>query len=125
MRTKDIIKLLPLDKNYKEGLLDRFDTLNPDQKFAIERIVWNAYDEMIDGRINANLIQAFIKAGKNEERFDQNFYKRVADKTEKEMDQEATNAVAKFDLSHARQELAEMVGQATKQKASKPITKTT
>lgn len=125
MTTKDIIKLLPIEKNFKEELLAKFDTLNPDQKFAVERIVWQTYDEVCDGRINENLILALMKAGKNEEIFDENFYKRVVDKTNKEIDEEATKTITQFDLSHTRQGLAEMVGQATKQnsiKTSKPPT---
>ena len=112
--TKDLIKILPFEKTYRERLFEKFDMLNPDQKSALSEILWKTYRELRKARIDENLQLAFLKAGKNQENLDQSFYKRALEKTDKELGEEATKTVTQFDLTSTRHELAEMVGQATK-----------
>jgi hypothetical protein len=85
LTTKDIIRLLPLDPPFKQDLLNRYDTLTADQKFEIEQMVWDVYDELYQLRLEANTEEAFIRVQEQQEAFDEDFYKRIKEKTDNEM----------------------------------------
>ena len=106
--TQDIIKILPFEKKFRTELLRDFDKLNPDQKFAIERLVWNFYDAIYQSRLDENMQQAFLRAENNQEKLDKDFYKRIREQTERELQQEFSQTGTNVDLSTAREALKEV-----------------
>jgi hypothetical protein len=108
--TKDIIKVLPFTEEFKKKLLERYDTLTDDQRFAIERIIWELYDAIYEARLDENMQLAHERAKHNEEKLDHDFYNRVRQQTEEQMKQEETTSKASVDLSHTREELAKILG---------------
>ena len=118
LTTKDIIKILPFKEDFRMQLLERFDTLNLDALFNIEQALWDAYAYVYDLKIKENLQLAMDKAANGEEKLDEDFYKRVLEKTEKEMEKEAIGSSEKVDLSAARVAMEKIVKeiQASKKK---------
>lgn len=103
--TKDIIKILPFDNEFKSELFNSFDRLDADKKFNLEQILWDAYSAFYELKLKENTQLALLRAKDNQEKLDHDFYKRVREKTDKEMEEEATTATTQFDLTRAKEEL--------------------
>ena len=109
LTTKDIIKMLSFDDELKKALLDRFDTLSPDQKFTIEDIIWNMYYALYKLKLQENTEVAWARVKKKQEKFDNDFYKRIGEQTEKEMQGETVLNVEKTDLGAARRAMEAII----------------
>lgn len=107
--TKDIIKILPFDNEFKNELLGSFDGLDDDKKFNIGEVLWNAYDAFYELKLKENTQLALLQARDNQEKLDKDFYKRIREQTDKEMEQEATQMTAQVDLAQTREELKEII----------------
>jgi hypothetical protein len=113
LTTQDIIQLLPFSEDFKSSLLADFDSLNPDQKFNIEQLVWDAYDELYQIRLEENTQLAFLRVEKEEEEFDADFYKRINEKTDQDMRKQSVQQTTESDLSETREELEKILQQQT------------
>jgi hypothetical protein len=109
INTKNIIKMLPVEEKFKLDLLNEFDFYDPDTKFEVEQIIWRAFREYYKIRLDQNLQLAFVKAGNNQESFDPDFYKRIREQTEKEIEEESVKNVEAIDLSAARKAMEVIV----------------
>jgi|SRR6185437_727035 len=113
LTTKDIIKILPFKPEFKDDLLEKFDSLSEDQRFGIQGIVWDLYDALYEARLDANMQIAMERAKKHEEKLDHEFYERVRQQTDREFEKESSETAASVDLSSARDELAKILGHTT------------
>lgn len=109
MTTKELIKMLPFEKQFKEELLLKYDAYSPDQRFSIERIIWGYYYSLYQARLDRNMQAAFTRAKQNEETLDKTFYERVRQQTEKELQAEYGQTETDLDLSSARVELEKLI----------------
>lgn len=109
MKTKDIIKVLPFDKEFQIELLNQYDGLPLDRKSSVAELLWETYDALYELKLDENLQLALLRAKDNQEKLDNNFYKRVVEKTDKEMESEVTETIAKLDLASTRQELKKII----------------
>ncbi len=100
--TKSIINVLPLEEEEKVKLIESLDHLSPDKKFDLERLLWRAYRQLYQIKLDTNLQLAFKDAYDGKEQLDTDFYKRVQEKTEKEMDAESVAVSQTVDLTAAR-----------------------
>jgi len=91
LQTKDLIKILPFDEAFKKELGDSFDSLDTDFK------------------LNENLSIALAEAKKNREKLDENFYWRVKELTDREIEHVSAEDIKTADLEEARDKLAEIV----------------
>ncbi|MBI2074504.1 MAG: hypothetical protein HYT83_01560 [Candidatus Levybacteria bacterium] len=115
--TKEIIKLLPFEDKFRLELLEKFDSLNPDQKFNMEQILWDAYFALYKLKLDENLQLAFLRAKENQEKLDKDFYKRVEEQTEKELSENTIEVTEEVDLEAARKAMEKIIKEirATKQ----------
>lgn len=111
-KTQDIIKLLPFKPEFKENLLKNYEQLTDDQKYSIERIVWDLYDALYEARLDENMQKAFERAKKHEEKLDHAFYERIRKQTDNEFEKATNDTMASVDLSSAREELAKILNRA-------------
>jgi transketolase len=109
--TQDIIRIVPFQADFKSDLLGKYDTLTDDQRFAIERIVWDFYDALYEVRLQENMQVALERAKKNEEKLDHEFYNRVRAQTEKQLQEEFSKTETSIDLSGTREALAKILQQ--------------
>lgn len=119
LTTASIIKTLPFEESFRIDLMDRLTTIDSDQKFAIERILWDAYFALYQLKFEENLELALLRAKENEETLDKDLYKRVEEQTEKEMQSEVAKDTEKVDLDAARRAMELIVKeiQASKKKS--------
>lgn len=114
--TQDLIKILPFKPEFKEDLLDNYDSLSKDQQYAITRLVWDLYDAIYESQLDANMKKAFERVKKSEEKLDNGFYERVRKLTDQEFEKENSEAATTVDLSSAREELQKIINKIPHQK---------
>jgi hypothetical protein len=111
--TKDIIKVLPFDETFKQDLLSRYDTLDPDEKYNIDSILWDAYDAFYALKLDENLLLALNRAKEGNEQLDETFYQRIRQQTEQEMQKEEVTIATNVDLSDTRNKLQQLISPQT------------
>ena len=109
--TQDIIKMLSFDPEFKSQLLAQWDQLNPDQKYTVEGMLWDAYETVYELKLKANLDVAMLDVADKQEDLDTDFYKRIQEKTKLEMQKESNEKVSSTDLSETRKELEKILTQ--------------
>ena len=62
INTTDIIKFMPFEDNFKTDLIKNFDTLDPNKKFALEQVIWDAYEAIYKLRLEENIRLALLDA---------------------------------------------------------------
>lgn len=111
MTTKDIIKILPFESQLKNNLLNKFDTLSDDQRYTLEQILWDAYYDLYEIKLDENLRLAFARAKDGQENLDPDFYKRVENQTEIDMQKDASEHISEKDLEAARVAMQKIVNE--------------
>ncbi|RJQ38427.1 hypothetical protein C4559_01410 [Candidatus Microgenomates bacterium] len=111
MKTKDIIKILPLDEKTKMELLDRYDNLDPDVKARIIDLLWDTYDAMYDLKFEENMQLALYRAKEGKEKLDQELGKRIQEQTEKEIEKEVIEGKQTVDLAAARSAMERIIAE--------------
>ena len=107
--TKTIIKILPFDLEYKEVLYKELENSDPDRRFYLERLLWDAYDVLFEIQLQENIQKGLLRAKENKENLDADFYARMEERTEKEMAADTLEASEKADLEEARQAMEVIV----------------
>lgn len=107
--TKDLIKILPFNEQERMQLLEEFDSMELEEKFQIEQILWRAYRNIYKLRLANNMQLAFLEAQDGREKLDNNFYKRAREKTDKEMQEEAVKNIEGMDLTAARKAMEQII----------------
>lgn len=107
--TKDIIKILPFDPAFKQRLLGEYDLLDPDDKYNIDSILWDAYDALYALKLDENILLGLQRVKEGLEPIDEDFYKRMRDKTEQDMQTEEVAQTTSVDLSDVRSKLSQMI----------------
>ena len=113
LTTKTIIKSLPFEQSFKHEILEQFDTLDVNTQNEIARIAWDTFYALYELRLEENTQLAFLKAQKNQEKLDENFYKQVKEKTQKELENELAGTTQETDLTAARKAM-ELIAQEIK-----------
>lgn len=111
MTTKDIIKILPFEEQFKNNLLSQFDGLSIDQKFSLEQILWETYVTFYNLKLEENMQLALLRARDNKEPLNSDFYKKVQDQTDEQMQRETLKSVEAKDIEAARAAMEKIVKQ--------------
>lgn len=109
--TKDLIKILPFDKTFQIELLNSFDSLDDERKDYITQTLWDAYYLFYKINLQEKLGQALLKFKRGEETMDENFYNRVRDAVEKDMQVEFYPKATDADLSAVRAKLEAVINE--------------
>lgn len=114
--TKDVIKVLPFDEDFKLRLLSAYDHIRPEPKSLLIDLLWDAYDAMYEIKLEENMDEELRQAFEGKTALDQNLYSKARDKTEKDMDEEATGQAEKIDLSTTRASLEKILSESPSNK---------
>ena len=112
MTTKEIIKILPFDMEFKTKLLAEYDTLDEYAKGDLVDVLWSGYCTYYQLKLNENIQKGLLisQDDQPEEALDGTFYQRMIVKTEKEIQDNLTKSGADVDLSATREELEKIIG---------------
>lgn len=113
--TKDLIQLLPFEEAFKASLLADFDNLSADQRANIADIVWDTYAAVYQIRLDKNTREALVLAETGQKQLDSEFYKKIREKTNSEMQSQLSQVETTVDLSEAREELQKIMNGSSKQ----------
>lgn len=103
--TKDIIKFLPLRAEFKNKLLEEFDTMELNRKFEIEQMLWDVYNSLFEIKVQEKLELLIEKAKNNEIPLDNTLYRKAEAEAEKEMEAGFFKEATDTDLSAVRTKL--------------------
>jgi len=109
LTTLNIIKILPINEETKNGLLAGFDIYDQEKKFVVEQIVWSAYDDLFRSRLEEKLELGRLDAEKKNVELGPDFYKKMRKETEDEIMSQSVKAAEKVDLDAAREQLASVI----------------
>lgn len=109
--TVGIIKMLPFEKQFQLKLLDDYENnrLSPDQKFAIEQIVWDTYEAFYKLKLQENLQEALLKVKTHQEKLDKGLYIRAKQLTERQMENDFSLYMTNTDISKVRAKLESLI----------------
>src|SRR5579872_2526472 len=105
LTTLDIIKLLPFEENYKRSLIDAFDSLSEDQRYEVTELVWSTYGALYRIKYNANMEKALSEIADQRITLGNDFYKKIKEKTDQDMDKLESQQSTPINLDQTRQEL--------------------
>lgn len=107
--TKDVIKILPMDERFRLSLLTEFDDMHPDEKFQMERVLWDVYGQYYTFRLQQNMQKALLKAEKNEAQLGPKLFSKVRIQTEEELKRESMTKVETVDLHEVRERIQNLM----------------
>ncbi len=105
LNTKTIIQLLPLDEEMKQSLLTKWDDMDPDLRYEIENLVWEAYYELEDVKVQEQVQTDLQKVKAGELPLNQDFYAHAVEETEKDQGKEIHESADTVELASVRQRL--------------------
>lgn len=120
MTTKTIIKILPIDKEVKDKFESEYDSFPQDKKYEADRMLWGYFDTLYALKLEENTQLLLLEAKEKKVKLDKNFYKKVREKTEKEIAELSIKSVDSASLEEARRAMEIIVKeiQASKSKTS-------
>ncbi len=107
--TKNLIRLLPIAEDFKKLLLEQIDIISSDKKSELDELIWDAYYALYKLRLDRNIQKALDDESENGEKIDQDFYIRIKNKTEAEMQQLKPADLDQEELKETRQKLEEVL----------------
>lgn len=102
MEALDIIKTMPIDEKLKIEIINRYDFLNPSQKFAIDSMAWTTFYDIYNATLQSNLELQYQNVEAGKEHFGKDFYVRALKKTDKQMKDDFEKSLNEANISIAR-----------------------
>jgi len=78
-------------------------------EIPLEQIIWDTYYALYQLRLQENMQKAMLLAKEDKESLDKDFYKRVQEQTEKEIEQEEVQLNEDKDLTSIRQKIQSLL----------------
>lgn len=103
LSTKSLIKTLPLEREFKEKLLSKYDSLTLELKVDIDELVWDVYDAIYQMKLQENMELALLD--EKTDKLDPGFYSSIRKKTDEQMREEELKSIDNFDLASTRGKL--------------------
>lgn len=91
-------------------LIEKFNTLNDDERFEVSNKIWDLYDLMYDGRLQVNLQKALNEVAANKKELSPDFYKKVKEETDKEIEKQFHEDTTSVDLNSVRDKISKIIG---------------
>lgn len=109
LNTKTIIQALPLDPGLKQDIVSKWDTMDKDLRYEIENLVWEAYYEFEDLKVDESIQKNLEKAKQGELPLNADFYNTALQSTEETKTQELHQSADTVELSAVREKLEQLM----------------
>lgn len=103
--TIELLNVLPFEEAFKTNLRESWDGLSQDQKIAIGQLLWDSYAEVYQIRFETNTELALLEVADEKGKLDNELYKKVKEKTDKEMQQQLHKEISESTLAQTRDAL--------------------
>lgn len=107
--TESIINFLPFPADQKLKILEKYQLAGPQEKSDMTELIWNGYSVYFNFKLQANFSKSLKLASKTHSPIDGNFYSKIVDQTEKEVETELIKAGESIDLDAARKAMQQIV----------------
>jgi len=109
LNTKTIIQSLPLDDKLKQDILSKWDTMDRDLRYEIENLVWEAYYEFENLKVDENIQNNLQKAKQGEVPLNADFYETAIKGTEETKTVELHQSADSVELAAVRGKLEQLM----------------
>lgn len=111
LTTEKLIQIIPLADDLRQDLRSRWEHMDPDEKFQVERILWDAYYEIYEMKLEINIQKKLAELGEegSDVQLGPDFYQKVAEETEKEMHTDSLVKADSTELVDVRQKLEQLM----------------
>ena len=109
LNTKILIKFLPFSEEFKKEMLERYDKLSLGQQSVITEHIWNAYYDYFDIKLQENFDKEMAELEKKKLQPSVNFYRKLVDKTNKEIKDRLLKSGESSQLEEARKAMEKIV----------------
>ena len=107
--TQQIVNMLPFEAKDRLDILEMLEGNDPDKKFNIEQMLWDAYYAMLELKEEENFQKSMAKALKNEENLNKDLFPKIEKESEEELQKEVVEQSEKADLSEARAAMEKII----------------
>ena len=109
LTTSGIIQNLPFDDAFKKELSSFYLNADADGKYRFEQLIWDAYYVYYQILLDENIELALQGAEKNTTQLNSEFYKKVREKTEKQLTEESYKSQSGTELNDLRLKLEKYI----------------
>ena len=109
--TRDLIQILPFEKELRERLFNRYDSLSVGERYELESALWDAYDGLYQLKLEENYQLELIKVQQGTEALNKELFKKAQAKTEKDMQTDYHAKMANSDLEAVRAKLEAVINE--------------
>ena len=109
LTTKDIIAILPFDKDFKVSLFNDFDSLDQNQGYLVAQILWKAYYSYYTLLLQENIALAMHSPEKIGITVDNTFYDQIEARTKEEMRNFTLDGKISINLEEAKEKLEKII----------------
>ena|SRR3989344_589439 len=110
LTTEKIITFLPLDQEFKQKLLEKYPQLDADTRYMVGKIIWQAYYVLYELKVQENYQLALMKAEEDGVEPGEDFYQKIEEQTEKEIQNMSYGQVTSDELTQIRSKLQHLSG---------------
>lgn len=109
LTTREILQLLPMDEDFRKELLETFDSASEEQQFRLSLVAWQQYYAYKNLKLKENIQVNLAKPASDTDAPDEDFFKKVEEKTGKELTSETTTAASATKLDEVRKAMEKIV----------------
>ncbi len=109
LNTKTVIQSLPLDEKLKQNIFSKWDTMDQDLRYEIENVVWEAYFEIENLKVDEQVLENLNKAKAGEIPLNEEFYERAEHDAEEHKGEEIHQSADTVELAAVRQKLEQLM----------------
>ncbi len=109
LNTKTIIQSLPLDDKLKQDILSKWDTMDQDLRYEMENLIWEAYYEFEDLKVDESIQKNLERAKQGEVPLNADFYTVAVSGIEETKNQELHQSADSVELAAVREKLEQLM----------------
>ena len=109
LNTENIIKLISKNQSSTNALLEKYISLNENDKFRTASKIWDIFDLYYEGRLQVSVQKALNEVAANKKELSPDFYKQVKEQTDKEIEAEFYSDTQSADLVGVRDKISKII----------------
>ena len=106
---KKLVLFLPMDENVRAQTLKQLETITPDQKLKLSRLLWNTFFEYFRNKVNFEFQNALADAQKGKQKLHSKLYPEIRTKVQEEFAQKLSQFEDTSQIENVRKELSEII----------------
>ncbi|OGK21178.1 hypothetical protein A2866_00190 [Candidatus Roizmanbacteria bacterium RIFCSPHIGHO2_01_FULL_39_8] len=106
---QDIIAFLPFEEEYRQKIKRQLIEIDSATRISLEDQLWETFDALCDLYYQKNFQKGLYEMGEGAKSFGPNFYKRIREETDKEIEMDMTKKTTAFGIEEVREKLQKYI----------------